>query len=607
MSEEYLTTDAIFSCPIGMKFKAMESGNKGFLYEDTVILTVKADLIPASAPIQCPLLPLVSGAPQMCQCSVGKLFTGKTESICGYSVVTDTAKAKCEAYPPTGQFVTVEKSGTSGHLMYSELMIAESKCNEESVGAERPGPKEDDAYKGDTALSHVSDNDVAIIKDVSEVEMATAYIGKDEKASGEKKSPQNTVRDNIEDSLSTEEDISMLLCSYSPDKKKCKQCKYPKTTTVIKNDRSALKRAYECRDEYDKHYEEMRIIYPYYNYPAHHIIPATETLERIKPLAKLANFYGYDANNTFNCIFLVSKYEGYGEHSNDVKHGSAYDAMSVTGMQWHLSGHGRNDYFNFSKEELEEIQKNIQSYERDKNFSIGINFEGTIMTYSGIVRRRLTELMQAISRRRKCLDKEEYKAFLLKSLNELSKDVRQYLTGFLQDRRKSYPYYVSAEAYRFAFGIPETTKFIAILPCESGKITLQRFRARHGKADIKAKRHLTINPIRGESARSFDVSLRGERLECIEYCGNIKCFVLFPFANCNLPFYIPSSKILPLAEIAKEQGFFMELEWEEGDCDPLLWLMRMDNVLLGWLRENAGNHDESRIKVIEQRIRESEG
>ena len=87
---------------------------------------------------------------------------------------------------------------------------------------------------------------------------------------------------------------------------------------------------------------------------------------------RLANFYnemknsgntiykGYDINGAANCIMLISKDREYRQKADDAvkKNISAYDAMSMTGIQWHLGGHS----YTFAKDEIPIFHQRIKLF-----------------------------------------------------------------------------------------------------------------------------------------------------------------------------------------------------------------------------------------------------
>lgn len=291
-----------------------------------------------------------------------------------------------------------------------------------------------------------------------------------------------------------------------------KECKYRlesfgALSDEVKNDSSKLEKNYLKYLATTKNFSSADLAYKnslefpnFWSYQAHHVISGNQVFKQVPEVVKVANLCKYDINCAENCIMLPSRREGHGNLSELSKSASAFDVMSVTGMQWHLGTHS----YSFNLEEIQEMKKQIEQR---------TGKPGKVKTYAELLTVELKKIKFAG-------DEKICPAQFITRMNKLSARVREKLAAFGENPASSYPYYVSREAYLFAFKVPRLRKFIAVRKNADG-LNLKLYKTVGTGDNISLKKDFSSN----------DAS------EIIKFCGNVQHFILLGDTSENdLPF-----------------------------------------------------------------------
>lgn len=254
-----------------------------------------------------------------------------------------------------------------------------------------------------------------------------------------------------------------LYCPYDSSKEKCKKCRYVQTDDShmlsakkeggSKQPGEILRENYEIefnilgdtRKKYRKICRSINEEYEIFSQigcgnQAHHILSTKDVYEqdKLRFVLKMANFYQYDVNEAYNCIILPaynSKAErqkselqvSFGKSSDFDKRSSKYYAMRMSGRQWHGGGHGID-------------------FENSQNISCYV-VEVTDLIY---------QCMKKEKKNHCRIDEKHYEADRKEFIERLHKGldyVREHLIEFDKDPQKSLPFYVSRDAYEYAFDV----------------------------------------------------------------------------------------------------------------------------------------------------------
>ena len=159
----------------------------------------------------------------------------------------------------------------------------------------------------------------------------------------------------------------------------------------------------------------------------------------------------------------------------------------------------------------------------------------------------------------------------------------------------SHPYYVSKEAYLYAFGIPHTTRFLLVKRADSASIRFTQIRATRYRSTLKDdSRGLTFEL---KDSATFKTLSN----ECVKFLAGTVYFVLDGVTKENLPFLKPVQKNCGTA-------YFLPLKRDVGESDEN-FLNRNGRRILIWLREVVGdwetNHtDIGAVGIVRARIKE---
>ena len=295
----------------------------------------------------------------------------------------------------------------------------------------------------------------------------TIFSSRTKKGTSSSKKNGNVDKVEKKEEITKEDKLTIkaehLYCPYDSSKEKCKKCRYAQTDDShmlsAKREGSSKQPGVVLRENYESEFDLLSATRKGYRKTcnslieeyelfrrigcgnqAHHILSTRDVFEqdKLKFVLKLANFYEYDVNEAYNCIILPaynSKAErekteyqaNFSESSDYDKRSSKYNAMRMSGRQWHGGGHG-DDFEN---------SHNISCYAT----------EVTDLVYQCM--RKLSKKRCRIEEGCYEVDKKEFVVRLHKVLNY----VRERLIAFDNNPQKSLPFYVSRDAYEYAFEV----------------------------------------------------------------------------------------------------------------------------------------------------------
>lgn len=575
---EYLTENAEFVCSAGGMIKCREAGNNKVRFSGSKLLTTSAIL--ASCKGICAIKTAAAqGTPQPCQCMLtawsGGFSPGKIAT--GVPLLTNTATNICSI----GGVVRPVLSGVLGKVA-----------------------------NGSSASAMTMPAAIVLKDDVQKTGGSPArhHTGGEAKEKFAKDSSCVTIKHEvIEDSQqasagAADMQVADLLCPYH-DCEKCRDCAYPHTEIKVDNNAKLLLNSYkawtenqpEHQDATDRHYYKMWDEYEesMWGYQSHHVICGNQVFAKYSRVVKLALFCGYDINNALNCIRLVSSSNDYGQQPGG-KRASAYDAMSLSKIQWHLGGHS----YNFTQQEIELIRKRVKLYikhDADELYKdSGAVSRGDIKTYQDLLEVEMRKLESHLSRKIVCRNTAMQKNAFLKRMNNISKKIKDKLGAFCEKPHHSFPYYVSKMAFLYAFALPRTGK-IALLRRDGNQVVIEKFRVERFEDTMTAKdgKKITfkqIQDVNGANPKSFTLGQQEMKLECINFCDNIKNFVLTE--------NVEADEIAFLAQPVRSNVYHIH----EKCTDGFRFLQEHQTELLVWLQENMDDYVyEAPIKVIRDR------
>ena len=568
----YLTENTVFGCSLAPSaiIRCREGKNRKVTYNGVNLLTTgaKAQVKVGICPI---LTAQAQGVLQPCRCSLGtwrgfkrnvtfkqstSFLTENSFSMCTVCGGLIRVKASMNFKVGDGNGLDVSvvnwlHSDSRGELPAEDKAIF-SRSPEEVAGKEHPAKMEaENSSKARMPLTANKESPVAIRQRCEE----------------ERDEPV----------------LVPLLCNMDQGEK-CRTCLYPKASTEVHNDSSVLRKNYENKperekDEYDIYYESVlgNKKESYWTNAAHHIISGNQVFKKYPEIVRLANFYnemknsgntiykGYDINGAANCIMLISKDREYRQKADDAvkKNISAYDAMSMTGIQWHLGGHS----YTFAKDEIPIFHQRIKLFTKKE--------VKELRNYAELVENEMSKIQLSLCQRKVCRNTPRQNAAFVLRMNNLSTKIKKYLAAFREKPHHSYPYYVSLEAFRYTFGLPRTGK-IAVVKGGSNdeNVVLEKYRVKRFEETIINKdANLAFNPICHPSEinpQEFGLSDEVSRKACIFFCENIEHFIEIGSVDVNkLPFQVNSKHILKLPDCS---GKSTEKILQSHDTEILVFL-----------------------------------
>ncbi len=555
---DFLNEDAVFICTQGGKITCKDFSNSNVQYNGAILLTTEAKKFFASNNCIFMTAQLKSPQPCMIHCNLGEWLTGflPTKLSNNKSLLTDKATCKC-ATVPIG-FITVDKSGVNGHVTTGSVPASMS-INE--VNSNNPATSDKNSAAQNSTNKNPTDNQTQNLSAAATSTVAT-QINKP------KKNPKPKL---------LSKPSKNLFCPYNENNEACQNCEYPRSATTVDNNSKTLRDNYlkhianeNNRDEVDKHFLKVQ---DKFKFQAHHIISGNQIFKPHVELVRLANFCGYDINNALNCIMLAANEDDYGQRAGG-KSASAYDTMSLSKIQWHVGGHS----YKFSQDEEQRIKTQIRFYTKT-------NFNAPIQNYVQLVSAELDKIETALTNSCTCRNSPQAKRGLITRLNNLSQKIKMKLGAFTEKPQKSFPYYVSKEAYFYAFNLPRTAKIILVTRAGSDFL-FEKFRAERFDEVLTSDsgKKLIFNP---KGTKNFSLDTRESKIACIEFCDNVEFFILAGGFN--------SAEISFLAEEKFTKNIGGKVEGGAKFLDA------HETEILVWLRDLQGDYQ---YTAINQKIKD---
>ena len=566
------------------------------------------------------------GSPQPCQCKNSCTLTGwknvSQNQACGSSLLLQTSVNQCTV----GGVITIRSSGQ--HKVEKGISVSvpsivplatviinslthdkEQGANDEGVSYSPQMKKESVKHQNSTAKGELSDHS------------------------------------SVPDEGSTANMPSIprtgLLCSCNADNPnpKCDKCEYRldrRTSPAVANDAITLRENYRLardkHDIYDQYFDDLFGFYSEgkekgksigeqrgWSTVAHHIISGKQVLEEFPRLVKLARFCGYDVDNDPssthginhypNCIMLVGYPAGYGKFADGttpkgkqaqdfVKSSDADDVMSESLIQWHVGSH----QYRFAKDEKKKLRRKQQEeqewqaagsvFQTNMQTVLGKRkeFRGqdlTISCYADLLKAHLQELEDTLLAHPVCYkDSEKAKQEFIDGMENISRKVKAKLAAFREKPHRSYPYFVSLEAYLYAFAVPRTIHAVLVKQYRHG-LSLSPWRITRYADTLRDENKSLSFESEGESTilhkLRYDGSSDEEVLRCLNgVCKSSRYFMLMDDLTAkDLPFLLESSNDNNGAE------YFFRLSVSSGVQSDEDILQEYDSNISAWLRRAA--------------------
>lgn len=302
-------------------------------------------------------------------------------------------------------------------------------------------------------------------------------------------------------------------------------------------------------------------------YATHHIISGNQAFALHPMVVRMAHHAGYDINCARNCIRLLTNEKSYGskplsmrasrfrsdegDMTQTIKMVSAREAMRRGKLQWHVGGHRYMGTL-LRKNNVKTIRSRIEFYTKKK-------VKEKLRDYATLLEEDLgrieTEISKDLLRRRLC------PAEFVEQMDMLCAKIRGSLAAFSDGYHKSYPWYVSREAFCFAFEVPPSFVIIGVRRVQDG-LLLERCRISR-----KQNGTVTIDPEAGRIVRPAWEEEAQDR-SCIGFCKNVRLFVFFgQCGQSSLPFETDQEHIRRIS--SGDTDFYRHIE--EKAEEYFLW------------------------------------
>ena len=400
---EFLTTSAKFKCSgsPAVKFQVIESSNTKVTYKNKLVLTDKVQLLGAG---NCVKLAMQLGVPSApCVCMLMPVWKGadKNKTIGRTNLLTSDAKNFCST---AGGKISVADSGGSRLIRNEESAVR----NEELKEVERlKGEKVESKLRSNFSPVHLSNNyELGVRNEESTFNLSTFpsfHLSKTDEFKFRCQSCSKNCKFKMSGSF--EEHISVGL--------------------PVENSSAKLSDNYLQGNDLQKNSSVT--------YAAHHILPGNQVLKQFPMCYYVANLSVnldddekvFDVNCAENCIMLLTKYQG-----------GAVAAMQEFKTQWHSGGHAFKN--KIPLQHLAKVRAKLPAKFKYK----------PIQDYVTALNAEMQKIESGIDKNDIC------PAMVRQRLLNLIEKVRSYISAFSKNPADSYPYFVSREAFCYAFGLP---------------------------------------------------------------------------------------------------------------------------------------------------------
>ena len=600
MAECFLPADTtLFSCPANsVPLRCNYQGNVS-IQGGGSLLTIDARLMAVGI---CQIKTAAAqGVPQPCSCQTTSWISySRTSFVNGKPLLTTSSKTQCTV---GGMMISVkqilgQKKAGVGQRLVETVAISLDSYDWDAINQSAKGTKnskENFSHTASSPASAVQGEEVGNGQSVLEKDHITKN-----KVAAKKDKRSVAILEN-------------MLCSGDCTEAKRNSCPYyqdhlkrPDEAVVVHNESQLLAENYmeataEVRDDIDEYYYRLRNRYGkrYWSYAAHHVISGNQVFKQQTELVRLADFLHYDINNAKNCIYLVSKGDGYGAEKAAERPVSAYDAMDRSRLQWHVGGH----QYTLPKEDIQTIKMRVMKLTGKQVVDL--------QSYADLLRQEMNDFSDELRQQQRCWYSSEKDAQKnLESafqcgMDSISQRIRHKLGAFTKAPGQSYPYYVSKEAYRFAFTLPKTEKCIVIRQKQNG-LNLCRYRISH-RAHRQTQRDgtdfLILKPIIHDNSDSTfflplpvrrDKAYQELQQKCIIFCENIRHFL---FVDTDVSPWMPFRPDFTKVMVSET--------WEQTCSDEdLLKSGKRQSELLAWFRDEHSEHYMAPFAMIHQRLQE---
>lgn len=422
---------------------------------------------------------------------------------------------------------------------------------------------------------------------------------------------------NAEDKEAEHDQPEAVTITYKCDKCDKKSCPHradkSKTSTSVNNNSTALRnnyakatgvhgaltetdssgapllkdtkahRVYTDSEEKAKEIDDPASLW---RYAAHHLISGDQVFSKLPELVTIANQCGYDINNARNCVILPTNYDAKplalrqaaDSEDDTVETGnrvSAWDAMSLSRMQWHGSHHVYMKSLN-TLNDIDLIKSRIKFFTKKEPAR-------ELKDYAALLFEEMEKVRSYFNNRPVC------GAAFVSRLDNICAKIRAKLADFADGYHKSYPWYVSREAFSFAFELPTTFKII-VARDEHGQLRMEKYRLsrkQQGPVTVNLKESVTLaQPVSHDDA-----------IKCILFCSNVLHFVFLGNAtSACLPFSIDARHVYSVTS----GGMLGDSAAAEGSAH----IEKHASEYLLWAQQTSDDGYVAPLEMIRKRQRE---
>ena len=561
-----MTNNATFGCNGNPAAIIMPNAKEELYFHGQKVLTEAGELkMLQPAPSQCLLQPNPAGGFFPCtfiSMSVSQLSSGFSEkaSANGSRLITDKATGCCPIAKQYGGKLSVKLHvDTLSQFLESSGKKAQAKANEAEQGKGVSG-SENTATEQNNGKA-VSDSALAETSDPARSETLACRYRCTPKEQAKCEELQKIRKKAVEfenDSVKLRENYFNRI--YGNDKAE---------KTIISAEHKAHKIYHDSWARREKYMKDHELTEEPWHCAAHHILSGNEIVADMPALKALVLACDFDINCADNCIMLSTvntkrnQVDPYGKRSLPKKYEASFEAMATTRLQWHVSKH---DY-KINEEDRKAIANALPVRHRAGR-------EDEIKSYCQLMKNELEKeisdyQLDKICPKRDAERLEDFKNWLLSYIEEK----RQLLVRFGEKPHRSFPLYVSFDAWRYAFLLPRVNKLVSI--CRKDKILeLHKFRATRFSETVESSEQLTIKFFEKDGKAEtllFDPQ-KPAILDCVNFCENLSLFALGEGIDRRaLGFEIPEEQVFRIPGLDDKE------ELKNRQAALLVWLLNLQN------------------------------
>ena len=222
---------------------------------------------------------------------------------------------------------------------------------------------------------------------------------------------------------------------------------------------------------------------------------------------------------------------------------------------------------NKNKNNMSLIRQRVEFYTKKK-------VRGELLDYAALLVEKLERLKGRISKKNIC------PAEFIRKMDKICAEIREKLAEFYSGYHRSFPWYVSREAFSFAFELPTTFRMIEVRRDDN------HYRLRKSRVSRKQSRPPDFR-YEDEGIFSRDMNDEKSAKELIAFCANIEHFIFYcDYAADVFPFSI-------------DAAFRLQAEKEEEE----LTQSKVSEYLV-WYQNTKTPGYRGALDVIRERLRE---